>query len=273
MKPQWAARSLTLAFAAAFIAGVSAQSRADQARPEKLNYSRATAENPQHPDFSPYWGDQLNSVGWTSKRPVIVFSRYFFNADGRRLFISMLSASGACGDRLCPVRIFTETGQNVMEASVCDQIETHEISADRLSLVACGTSSAIPQGGPPGSLEAREVRQYSHNGSVVETYFYKNGNIRIEYSELRQGLPASLRGTVLFKGAADPRGNLAGTAYTFKNGCDPAPYAVRGRIDRNGSIVLTGAAPMRDSYSCGVIGFSARSPHARLTFLEIPQGD
>ena len=253
------------------VLAASVQCRADETGPEKLDYSKAVAENPQNQNFAAYWGDELNSVDW--QRPVTVFGQYFFNADGRRLFISMLSAAGACGDGLCPVRIFTETGKQVMVASACDQADRHEISADRASFVACGVASAIPQAGPPGSLETSDVKQYSHNGSVMQASFYKNGTIRIEYDEVRRGLPPALQGEVLFKGVADGQGSLSGTAYTFKSGCHPAPYAVEGRIDPKGGIVLTGDAPMRDGKSCAVIGFTGRSPNARLTFVEIAQGD
>jgi hypothetical protein len=255
------------------VLAASVQCRADEKRPEKLGYSADVVENPQNQNFAAYWGDQLNRVEWTSQRPVTVFGRYFFNADGRRLFISMLSAAGACGTQLCPVRIFTETGKQVTEISACDQADTHEISADRTSFVACGVASAIPQAGPPGSLETNEVRQYSHNGSVMQASFYKNGTIRIEYDEVRRGLPPALQGEVLFKGVADGQGSLSGTAYTFKSGCHPAPYAVEGRIDPKGGIVLTGDAPMRDGKSCDIVGFTGRSPNARLTFVEIAQGD
>jgi hypothetical protein len=255
------------------VLAASGQCRADEARPEKLSYSTDVVENPQNQNFAAYWGDQLNRVEWTSQRPVTVFGQYFFNADGRRLFISMLSAGGACEDGLCPVRIYTETGKQVIAVNACDQADTHEISADRASFVACGVASAIPQAGPPGSLETSEVRQYSHDGSVVQASFYKNGTIRIEYDEVRRGLPPALQGEVLFKGVADGQGSLSGTAYTFKSGCNPAPYAVEGRIDPKRGIVLTGDAPMRDGKSCEIVGFSGHSPNARLTFVEIAQGD
>jgi hypothetical protein len=266
-----ATRILVLSCMVVLAAGV--QCRADEAQPEKLGYSADVVDNPQNQNFAAYWGDQLNRVEWTSERPVTVFGRYFFNADGRRLFISMLSAGGACDGELCPVRIYTETGRQVMEVSACDQADTHEISTDRTSFVACGVASAIPQGGPPGSLETSDVRQYLHNGSVMQASFYKNGTIRIEYDEVRRGLPPALQGEVLFKGVADGQGSLSGTAYTFKRGCNPAPYAVEGQIDPKGGITLTGDAPMRDDKSCAITGFTGRSPNARLTFVEIAQGD
>jgi len=44
---------------------------------------------------------------------------------------------------------------------------------------------------------------------------------------------------------------------------------VQGRLDRKGELVLPGEAPVRDAHSCDITGFTARSPNARLTFLDI----
>jgi hypothetical protein len=240
---------------------------------EKLNYSSTTLQNPQDPDFVRFWNDELNLVDWQGRRGVTLYGRYFFNADGRRLFITMLSAAGLCGIRECPVRIFTELGQQVLEVSACDQADFHEIAADQLSFVACGIAHAIPQAGPRGSFEASDVRQFSHNGSVIRASFYKEGRVRMEYDELRKGMPANLRGAILFQGSIDKRGNLVGTAYTFKSGCNPAPYVVEGRLDRKGILLLAGEAPVRDARSCDILGFTARSTNARLTFLDIGWDD
>jgi hypothetical protein len=236
---------------------------------EKLDYSENSIRNAQDPDFATYWKDQLNMVDWQGGRGVTLYRRYFFNADGRRLFVTMLSAAGVCGIRECPVRMFTEFEQPVMEVMACDQAAFHEISTDQRSFVACGVAHAIPQAGPPGSFETNDVRQFSHNGSVIRASFYKDGRVRMEYDELRKGMPANLRGAVLFQGGADRRGNLVGTAYTFKSGCNPAPYAVQGRLDRKGDLLLVGEAPVRDHGSCDILRFSARSPNARLAFLDI----
>ncbi|MCK1336629.1 hypothetical protein IVB38_11435 [Bradyrhizobium sp. 38] len=240
---------------------------------EKLTYSETTVQNPQDPEFASFWKDKLNEVDWVGRRGVKVYRRWFFNADGRRLLVTMLSAGVACGIRECPVRIQTELGQPVLETMACDQPDLHEISADRLSFVACGVSHAIPQAGPRDSFEASAVRDYSHNGSVVRASFYKNGTIRIEYDELKKGLPAELRGAVLFQGGVDRHGTVVGTAYTFKSGCNPAPYAVQGRLGRKGELTLAGNAPVRDARSCDIAGFSARSPNAGLAFVDIGWDD
>lgn len=236
---------------------------------EKLVYSETTVQNPQDPEFASFWKDELNNIDWTGRRGVKVYRRWFFNADGRRLLVTMLSAGVACGIRECPVRIQTELGQRVLETMACDQPDFHEISTDRLSFVACGVPHAIPQAGPRDSFETRDSRDYAHNGSVVRASFYKNGTVRLEYDELRKGLPEDLRGAVLFQGGIDHHGTVVGTAYTFKSGCSPAPYAVQGRLDRKGGLTLSGEAPVRDARSCDITGFTAKSPNARLTFVDV----
>lgn len=240
---------------------------------EKLVYSETSVQNPQDPEFDSFWKDELNNVDWVGRRGVKVYRRWFFSADGRRLMITMLSAGAACGIRECPVRILTEFGQRVLETMACDQPDFHEISADRLSFVACGVSHAIPQAGPRDSFETSDVRQFSHNGSVIRASFYKNGTVRLQYDELRKGLPSDLRGAVLFQGGVDKHGTVVGTAYTFKSGCDPAPYAVQGKLGRKGDLMLTGEAPKRDPRSCDIVGFSAQSPNARLAFVDIGWDD
>jgi hypothetical protein len=242
--------------------------RAATAQPEKLEYSSIEIQSAQDPEFA-YWKDEAKEVDWQSPRKPTVFRHYFFNSDGRRLLATMLSAAGVCGIRECPVRLFTDAGEQVAQISVCDQSEFHAISADRLSFVACGAATPIPQAGPAGSLETSDVHQYSHNGSIVRASFYKDGDVRIEYDEVRKGLPNSLRGEVLFRGTSNRQGNIVGTAYTFKGGCEPAPYAVQGKVGRGGKLVLAGDAPIRDANSCNVTGFSAQSRSARLTFFDV----
>ena len=61
---------------------------------------------------------------------------------------------------------------------------------------------------------------------------------------------------------------LAGTAYAFKAGCQPAPYAVNG-VFRSTNIALAGASPTRDPHSCTVTGYTSRSPNARLSFVDL----
>jgi hypothetical protein len=88
----------------------------------------------------------------------------------------------------------------------------------------------------------------------------------------RPGLPVA-QGTVLFRGVRDGV-RYSGTAYTFKAGCSPAPYAVTGVKDqKKETIVMTGAAPRRDPHSCSVVGDLAQSGSAKLVFDTKLYGD
>jgi hypothetical protein len=81
-----------------------------------------------------------------------------------------------------------------------------------------------------------------------------------------------MKGRVLFKGAEDKQHRFTGLAYTFKGGV-PVGYNVSGAIDANGEMILSGQAPSWDPKSCGVVGFTTQSPHARPVFANLPLVD
>ncbi len=121
----------------------------------------------------------------------------------------------------------------------------------------------------PGTVDLSTMgcSAYDHNGSQV-TVAAESG--LIAYSEPKASLRDVARtGTVIFRG--EPfgySGKIVGTAYAFKRGCPPAPYAVRGEYSPdNTTIVLRGAAPIRKG--CEVTGYSVRSPHAVLRFKSL----
>jgi len=94
---------------------------------------------------------------------------------------------------------------------------------------------------------------------------WKDATVEITYNHPRPGL-AVAQGTLLFRGVRDGT-RYSDTAYTFKAGCPPAPYAVTGVKDAKKEIIMmTGAAPRRDPHSCDVIGESVQSGPARLVF-------
>lgn len=108
---------------------------------------------------------------------------------------------------------------------------------------------------------------WHHNGSTMLIH-ERNG--RIVYEEPKASIAGTIaRGAILFEGRFEGK-NVAGTAYVFKRGCDPAPYQVSGRIqERRGAgslLVLTGQAPKRDRNSCAIVGTT--STHSRLVFEE-----
>jgi hypothetical protein len=263
---------------------------------EKITYdSGDELTGPKQYAFNEYWSDWAWQVDW--KLPVarrgMMYNASLPSADGRLLFLTMMQSSpaDACGSR-CPVRVFTAQHRKVMDVQACSDRTQHGVSDDHRSFVACGETFAIPQvddrtvkldNASPGDAEAaveavrRErsmlanaqasvsVDYASHNGSIMRVREWKDGTVEIGYDDPRAGLPVA-PGALVFRGIRDGA-RYSGTAYTFKAGCPPAPYAVAGIKDsKNNTIVLTGAAPHRDPRSCGIIGRTALSGHARLVF-------
>lgn len=60
-------------------------------------------------------------------------------------------------------------------------------------------------------------------------------------------------------------GPVDGMAFSFKKGCEPTPSHVEGYFQTDSDkLVLTGKAPVREG--CKVVGYSEKSPNARLVF-------
>ncbi|RYE77943.1 MAG: hypothetical protein EOP19_22185 [Hyphomicrobiales bacterium] len=144
----------------------------------------------------------------------------------------------------------------------------------RLTPQAPGAEAcAVPKVQPVATQASTmsDAAMWTHNGSMV--LISARGG-RIVYDEPKASIAGTVRkGMTLFEGRFDGA-RIAGTAYVFKRGCEPAPYAVTGKMESNpagfGSrIVLTGAAPKRDPASCAIIGTTGT--HSRLVFEE--QGD
>jgi len=77
----------------------------------------------------------------------------------------------------------------------------------------------------------------------------------ISYLHPRPGISAR-RGDIVFQGRKI--GNrYVGTAYTFRQGCRPAPYKVSGILPLQTRIVLHGASPKRSG--CRVVGYTNNS--------------
>jgi hypothetical protein len=125
----------------------------------------------------------------------------------------------------------------------------------------------VGQGPSTVDLSTMGGSAYDHNGSQV-TVVPESG--LIAYFEPKASLRDVARaGTVIFRG--EPfgyGGKIEGTAYAFKCGCPPVPYAVSGGYSAdNTAIVLRGAAPIRKG--CDITGYSPRSPHAVLRFKSL----
>jgi hypothetical protein len=103
-----------------------------------------------------------------------------------------------------------------------------------------------------------------HNGSTVEMLTRPNHQVEMRYAGVRQGLPVE-EGAVLFRGTISDRGEINGTAYTFKRGCPPSGYEVSG-WQMQSRIVLNGAAPVHAPGSCNIAGYDSQGGNARLEF-------
>ena len=123
-----------------------------------------------------------------------------------------------------------------------------------------------------GTPSALAYDLYDHNGSLMRLDD-RGGRVTISYQNPKRGLAKhGVRpGTVLFRGRFEGRG-LAGVAYVFRKGCEPAAYNVAGPAVGGGRIYLSGAAPIRPQGSCRVTGYSERSGNSQLVFEEF-QGD
>jgi hypothetical protein len=264
---------------------------------EKIAYdSGSELESPTAFVFHEYWSDKTGQIDW--KAPVsergMVYNTSLPSADGRALFLTTLQSSlGAVCKPRCQVRVLTAQHKTIMDFFACSDRTQHGISVDHRSFIACGESFAIPQvddrtaimeNAPPDSNaeayvevvrrlrskpanapEPIHVDSAYHNNSEMLVSEWKDATVEITYNHPRPGLPVA-DGTLLFRGIRNGA-RYSGTAYTFKAGCPPAPYAVTGVKDQKKEvIVMTGAAPRRDPHSCAVIGDSAQSGPAKLVF-------
>ncbi len=101
-----------------------------------------------------------------------------------------------------------------------------------------------------------------HNGS---TMFHHQKQHIIVYLDPKASIAGSIKSdTVLFRGWSVPNEWISGVAYTFKKGCDPAPYLVSGYDNGSLQLTLQGKAPVREG--CKVVGYSDKSPNAKLVF-------
>jgi hypothetical protein len=113
-----------------------------------------------------------------------------------------------------------------------------------------------------GSLEMLE-----HNESLVEFSHSPSGAVEIRYREPKASLRVAA-GTLLFRGQ-ERAGEIAGNAFLFTAGCQPAEYRVSGRRT-DGILVLEGNAPRRDPRSCAVLPASKTPKPSRLVFFHEP---
>lgn len=113
---------------------------------------------------------------------------------------------------------------------------------------------------------------YEHNGSIVIVDPAKGV---IVYDRPKKSIAGTIkRGTVLFRGAPWDMQNIEnvminGTAHTFKKGCNPTNYPVRGLYHTTygmSQFTLEGAAPIRSKTGCEITGHSVSNGNSKLVF-------
>jgi hypothetical protein len=129
------------------------------------------------------------------------------------------------------------------------------LTSDKTSTVKAGKVS-----GRPWMHNGSEIAQYEIAGSSSGRPLYE-----LAYNKPKASIRSVVRpGAILFRGdLAD--GRISGTAYAFKDGCEPAPYPVKGRYSNHMyTLTLVGAGPVRKG--CQVVSYSDLSPHSILKF-------
>lgn len=99
-----------------------------------------------------------------------------------------------------------------------------------------------------------------HNGSLMN---FDSSLGLITYIEPKHKSIAEH--TVLFRGEIRSGSMIYGMAYTYKKGCEPAPYYVEGYDQGTLKLTLKGKAPIRKG--CEVVGYTEDSPNAKLEFV------
>ena len=113
---------------------------------------------------------------------------------------------------------------------------------------------------------------FDHNGSLM-SWQQDGPNIWVVYVEPRPGVVAvGVRpGSPLFVGQWTEQG-LVGLAHVYAAGCPPFPYPVSGGYVSRGVIVMHGAAPVVDPYTCAVLWYTWDSANAHPSYSLIRAG-
>lgn len=111
---------------------------------------------------------------------------------------------------------------------------------------------------------------WNHKGSLMK--LARSGDeVMIKFLDpkhtlLKQGVQ---RGTVLFQGTLAADNSLKGSAFAFRQGCDPAKYNVSGRFDPKSlleSFEIEGAPPAWPESGCDIKAGSPSVSSAKLVF-------
>jgi hypothetical protein len=114
--------------------------------PKQQVYSeQRNFDDAKDPLFAAYWSDQ--KIWWGAPPPAYhsISLGHFTDAGGRALIVTTIYDPGECGIKVCPIRIFTETGDMLLDTIACNASDFHRISSDRRYLIACGQAIRIPE--------------------------------------------------------------------------------------------------------------------------------
>lgn len=193
------------------------------------------------------------------------------------LTFAMWVGPGMCGLNTCGLKIFNAQDDYLGGAEVCDQPEAITIDPHNENVRLCSDTARpvvnLMWSQPPAVAtqtvdrwQGEDVFYLNHNGSTMAV---SPGQGTITYERVRDGLRNSVAdGSVLFTGEPwQPGGAFTGTAYTFRKGCAPAPYAVTASYEGiEEALILRGAAPVRVKGGCQVTGYTENSDNAVLSF-------
>lgn len=131
----------------------------------------------------------------------------------------------------------------------------------RIAISALALSALPAFASPIPQLEVLD-----HNGSIMIVDYHEQ---TIRYMIPKRSLAVesvqmSFAGTIQYHGVAE------GIAYVYKRGCGFAMYQVSGGYDASiPGYVMVGAAPIREKGGCRVVGYTMKSPNARLVYKDI----
>ncbi|MET1047130.1 MAG: hypothetical protein ABWX70_10595 [Hyphomicrobium sp.] len=196
----------------------------------------------------------------------------FENLDGRKVIVSQFVDRDCESAGRCSLRVLTQTGRLLSQFDACGRPAKISLSADRKSLMACGQGHVLPQAGPPSSKSVEQSGHFRHGKKGTWYAIFRDGTIEVEYDDPK--VPFALQSATVFRGRMLPDGAVPGTAFLFKEGCQPAGYVVTGRFDmKRGRLLLAGAAPVQPGSTCEVRGFDPASRNATLLFVDSDEGD
>jgi hypothetical protein len=105
--------------------------------------------------FTTYWGNLSGDIAWeTSPTYRTIHVGHFVDADGRKLVVTTFHDPVECGMKVCPIRIFDERGDILLDSIACNVPELHRISTDRRYLIACRQTFKIPESATPDARTA-----------------------------------------------------------------------------------------------------------------------